>query len=327
MFKINSYKNKTNESKSTFEMTFNSNLSFITNKSKIFPNIKEYKKKENLNKNKTYLKFRVNNIINELSKSYSYKKLLNPKNNFNNKFNHNENKKHKSFLNKSNSLNNFSNFRKNIIRDFSISNLSSESLKYNQINISKKNYIDFNYLLINKKKELEKIIINNARKFDEIKNKEEHKINNINNNNNNNFVKEIDYNKLSKQCLNEFYKFKSMKIKNNTILKFNEIKNLDCSDYEDLNLINKETILRKNLGLFSHKNLNRIIKIFNINKFNFDLDNDDLGDKNIKLLKTNLKKIELLVHSKSNEKQPKFIKEKLRNETIKKFRSLSGDLF
>ena len=215
------------------------------------------------------------------------------------------------------------------MRDFGISKLNSESLKSNnQINISKKNYIDFNYLLIKQKKELENLIINNSKKFDELKNKEEHKIynNNNNNNNNNNLIKEIDYNKLSKQCLNEFYKLKSMKRKKNNILKFNEIKNLDCPDYEDLNLINKETILRKNLGLFSHKNLNRIIKIFNINKFNFDLDNDDLGDKNIKLLKTNLKNIELIIHSKSNEKQPKFIKEKLKNETIKKFRSLNGDL-
>ena len=80
MFKTNSYKNKSNESKSTFDMTFNSNLSLITNKSKIFPNINEYKKKENLYKNKKYVKFRVKNIINELSKSYSYRKLLNPKN-------------------------------------------------------------------------------------------------------------------------------------------------------------------------------------------------------------------------------------------------------
>ena len=329
MFKTNSYKNKSNESKSTFDMTFNSNLSLITNKSKIFPNINEYKKKENLYKNKKYVKFRVKNIINELSKSYSYRKLLNPKNNFNIEIDHKENKKHKSFLNKSNSLNNFSNFRKNIMRDFGISKLNSESLKSNnQINISKKNYIDFNYLLIKQKKELENLIINNSKKFDELKNKEEHKIynNNNNNNNNNNLIKEIDNNKLSKQCLNEFYKLKSMKRKKNNILKFNEIKNLDCPDYEDLNLINKETILRKNLGLFSHKNLNRIIKIFNINKFNFDLDNDDLGDKNIKLLKTNLKNIELIIHSKSNEKQPKFVKEKLKNETIKKFRSLNGDL-
>ena len=325
MININSYKSKSNESKSTFEMTFNS--TFITNKSKIFPNINEHKKKENLYKNKKYVKFRVKNIINELNKSYSFRKLLNPKNN---NFNNVQNKNEKSFLNKSKSLNNFSNFRKNIMRDFGISNLNS---KRNLIDISKKNYFDFNYLLINKNIELENKILNISKKFDELKNKEEYEINynNIQNNNNNqnknHLIKEIDYNKLSKQCLNEFYKLKSIKRKNDNISKFNEIKNLDCSDYEDLNLINKETILKKNLGLISNKNLNRIIKVFNINKYNFDLENDDLGDKNIKLLKNNLKNIELLVHSKSNEKQPKFIKERLRNETIKKFRSLSGELF
>ena len=322
MININSYKSKSNESKSTFEMTFNS--TFITNKSKIFPNINEHKKKENLYKNKKYVKFRVKNIINELNKSYSFRKLLNPKNN---NFNNIHNKNEKSFLNKSKSLNNFSNFRKNIMRDFGISNLNS---KRNLIDISKKNYFDFNYLLINKNKELENKILNISKKFDELKNKEEHEINynnnNINNQNKNHLIKEIDYNKLSKQCLNEFYKLKSIKRKNDNILKFNEIKNLDCSDYEDLNLIDKETISKKNLGLISNKNLNRIIKIFNINKYNFDLENDDLGDKNIKLLKNNLKNIELLVHSKSKEKQPKFIKERLKNETIKKFRSLSGNL-
>ena len=324
MIKINSYKSKSNESKSNFDSTFNSTFSFITSKSKIFPNIKEHKKKENLYKNKKYVKFRVKNIINELDKSYSFRKLLNQKNK---EFYNIQNKNQKNFLNKSKSINNFSNFRKNIMRDFGISNLNS---KRNLIDISKKNYFDFNYLLINKNKELENKILNISKKFDELKNKEEHEINynnnNHNNQNKNHLIKEIDYNKLSKQCLNEFYKLKSIKRKNDNILKFNEIKNLDCPDYEDLNLINKETILRKNLGLFSHKNLNRIIKIFNINKFNFDLDNDDLGDKNIKLLKTNLKNIELIIHSKSNEKQPKFIKERLRNETIKKFRSLNGDL-
>ena len=327
MIKINSYKSKSNESKSNFDSTFNSTFSFITSKSKIFPNIKEHKKKENLYKNKKYVKFRVKNIINELDKSYSFRKLLNQKNK---EFYNIQNKNQKNFLNKSKSINNFSNFRKNIMRDFGISNLNS---KKNLIDISKKNYFDFNYLLINKNIELENKIINISKKFDELKNKEEYEINYNNNQNNNNnqnknhLIKEIDYNKLSKQCLNEFYKLKSLKRKNDNISKFNEIKNLDCSDYEDLNLINKETILKKNLGLISNKNLNRIIKVFNINKYNFDLENDDLGDKNIKLLKNNLKNIELLVHSKFNEKQPKFIKERLRNETIKKFRSLSGELF
>ena len=132
MININSYKSKSNESKSTFEMTFNS--TFITNKSKIFPNINEHKKIENLYKNKKYVKFRVKNIINELNKSYSFRKLLNPKNN---NFNNIHNKNDKNFLNKSKSLNNFSNFRKNIMRDFGISNLNS---KRNLIDISKKNF-------------------------------------------------------------------------------------------------------------------------------------------------------------------------------------------
>ena len=100
---------------------------------------------------------------------------------------------------------------------------------------------------------------------------------------------------------------------------------INCGEYEPVRKKNGE--LKCTTRIVSQKNLNRKIKLYNIENFCFDYEDDVLCEKNAPLLKELLKSCEVDVLRKTSNFKPKFLKPKLRNNTIRKFSGLCGNFF
>ena len=124
---------------------------------------------------------------------------------------------------------------------------------------------------------------------------------------------------LCKKCLDNYYNRKIKRNKKKAKSLLNGISNLDCNEYEQLN---KNNLLHNNL--ICYNNLNRKIRIYNINKNKVDFENDDLLSKNIKELKRRIKQINYDIYIKGQSLTPKFVKKKLKDKTLKKYRGLNG---
>ena len=145
----------------------------------------------------------------------------------------------------------------------------------------------------------------------------------INNNNkeNNKTKKKIKV----KGALDEYYKFKKQKQIKRSEQISKELLHINCGEYEPVRKKNGE--LKCTTRIVSQKNLNRKIKLYNIENFCFDYEDDVLCEKNAPLLKELLKSCEVDVLRKTSNFQPKFLKPKLRNNTIRKFSGLCGNFF
>ena len=124
---------------------------------------------------------------------------------------------------------------------------------------------------------------------------------------------------LCKKCLDNYYSRKIKRNKKKAKSLLNGIYNLDCNEYEQLN---KNNLLHNNL--ICYNNLNRKIRIYNINKNKVDFENDDLLSKNIKELKRRIKQINYDIYIKGQSLTPKFVKNKLKDKTLKQYRGLNG---
>ena len=101
----------------------------------------------------------------------------------------------------------------------------------------------------------------------------------------------------------------------------NSMRYLDCAPYQPVYK------MRNAPELVSYHNLNRLIKIYNIRKIHFDNENDDLLRFNIPLLRKNIAETAVKTIKITKSGNPLFVKERLRAETIAKYRGLSGFLF
>ena len=136
-----------------------------------------------------------------------------------------------------------------------------------------------------------------------------------------------DNNNLNKLCrleLDNYYKNRLKKKETSSKRIANEIKEMDCPGYEAITVPLRSSSLG---GKINYLNLERKIKVFHIKKYNYDVDNDDLGVKNLSKLKKTLQKISIDSMKSNSKVLPKFIKGKVRNQTIKKYRSLLGMYF
>ena len=192
--------------------------------------------------------------------------------------------------------------KKIILRDHGINNSNEKSI----IDSSNKFYhIDENKkVLKNIKKEL--IKMDNSYSFQ-----------------NNDFIyNNFEY--LCKKCLDNYYLRKIKRNKKKAKIFLDEIYNLDCKEYEKLDLKKKNSL---NNHLICYNNLNRKIRIHNLNKNKVDIDNDDLLNKNVKELKNRLKNINYEIYKIGNDITPKFVKKKLKDKTLKQYRGLNGVFF
>ena len=129
---------------------------------------------------------------------------------------------------------------------------------------------------------------------------------------------------LCKKCLDNYYLRKIKRNKKKAKNFLDEIYNLDCKEYEKLDLKKKKSL---NNHLICYNNLNRKIRIHNLNKNKVDIDNDDLLNKNVKELKNRLKNINYEIYKIGNDITPKFVKKKLKDKTLKQYRGLNGVFF
>ena len=221
-------------------------------------------------------------------------------------------------------------FRKNLIRDYTG---ESKFVNFEQkINRAKEYYYKQVELIQKsqktKQKEINKII-------EEL---EARKVNNIITNISliketfrediNKYKKPIDYNKLENIAMNalKMYFNKKMKLKKDIAKQItNEIQNMDAKPYEKL--FNKKGIPLKQGQVFNEINLERKIKLHNINHSMFDPHNDDLCEKNPKKLKHNMSSINLGITKYLKGHCPRNVKKTFKNATLGKFAGLNGVYF
>lgn len=136
--------------------------------------------------------------------------------------------------------------------------------------------------------------------------------------------KKQNLNELCRQQIDNYYKRRLEKKEANSKRIADEIREMICPDYEEIIVQPRSKSVG---GKINYQNLERKIKVFHISKYTFDIDNDDLGIKNLPKLKTNLKNISKRSLKRSIKIVPKFIKGKVKDNTIKKYRSLFGMFF
>ena len=195
-----------------------------------------------------------------------------------------------SFLKKEDTNNlNQKNFRQILIRDFGI--IKASDFKPSQLERSKQLY--------NKQSYLDNDII--SLRF-----------------------KKQNLNELCRKQIDNYYKRRLEKKEANSKRIADEIREMICPNYEEIIVQPRSKSVG---GKINYLNLERKIKVFHISKYTFDINNDDLGVKNLPKLKTNLKNISERSLKSSIKIVPKFIKGKVKNNTIKKYRSLFGMFF
>lgn len=138
------------------------------------------------------------------------------------------------------------------------------------------------------------------------------------------YHKKQNLNELCKKQIDNYYRRRMEKKEANSKRIADEIREMICPDYEEIVVQPRSKSVG---GKINYINLERKIKVFHISKYTFDINNDDLGVKNLPKLKTNLKNISEKSLKQSIKIIPKFIKGKVKNNTIKKYRSLFGMFF
>ena len=136
--------------------------------------------------------------------------------------------------------------------------------------------------------------------------------------------KNQNLNELCRKQIDNYYKRRLEKKEANSKRIADEIREMICPDYEEIIVQPRSKSVG---GKINYLNLERKIKVFHISKYTFDINNDDLGIKNLPKLKTNLKNISERSLKRSIKIVPKFIKGKVKDNTIKKYRSLFGMFF
>ena len=216
-------------------------------------------------------------------------------------------------------------FRKKLIRDYKGANRNFNIEEF--IEGSKNKYEELSDVMRQKKQmEIKKsimLICNFEKRKQSSLPTFEFNLKCINNNNkeNNKTKKKIKV----KGALDEYYKYKKQKQIKRSEQISKELLHINCGEYEPVRKKNGE--LKCTTRIVSQKNLNRKIKLYNIENFCFDYEDDVLCEKNAPLLKELLKSCEVDVLRKTSNFKPKFLKPKLRNNTIRKFSGLCGNFF
>ena len=135
--------------------------------------------------------------------------------------------------------------------------------------------------------------------------------------------KSISMNDMCKMSLDHYYTHRIMTKKERSLSIANEIRELDCGGYQTVKHKNSKCLTK----FVNYHNLNRKIKLHNIEKYTYDLESDDLGIRNLSKLKRDIKKVSVEAMKYTSRVTPKFIKGKVKPETIKKYRSLLGLFF
>lgn len=106
------------------------------------------------------------------------------------------------------------------------------------------------------------------------------------------------------------------------------ILHLDSKEYQKFHSSSERfKVANSNLPSINCANLERKIKIYNISKYHFDLDTDDLCEKNGTLLKKLLSQNEEVNTKLRYLGKPSYIKHRLKNSTIQKYAGFSGTFF
>ena len=135
--------------------------------------------------------------------------------------------------------------------------------------------------------------------------------------------KSLSLSEICKNSLAHYYNYRLIKERNKSKSISKEIQFMNCPEYQNIDC--KET--RNRMNVVNYHNLDRKIKVYNIEKYTYDIDNDDLGIKNLPKLKKQLKYISAEAIKHTGKVHPKFVKGKVKAETIKKYRSLLGLFF
>ena len=135
--------------------------------------------------------------------------------------------------------------------------------------------------------------------------------------------KSISMSDMCKKSLDHYYTHRIMTKKERSLSIANEIRELDCGGYQTVKHKNSNCLTK----FVNYHNLNRKIKVHNIEKYTYDLESDDLGIRNLSKLKSDIKKVSIEAMKYTSRVTPKFIKGKVKPETIKKYRSLLGLFF
>ena len=135
--------------------------------------------------------------------------------------------------------------------------------------------------------------------------------------------KSISTNDLCRRSLEQYYTHRIINKKERSQSIANEIRELDCGEYQTVKHKNSKCLTK----YVNYHNLNRKIKIHNIEKYTYDLESDDIGIKNLTKLKREIKKVSVEAMKYTSKVTPKFIKGKVKPDTIKKYRSLLGLFF
>lgn len=139
-----------------------------------------------------------------------------------------------------------------------------------------------------------------------------------------NFLKKsLSLGEICKKSLAHYYDYRLLKETNKSKSISKEIQFMNFPEYQKID--SKGT--RNKLKVVNYHNLERKIKVYNIEKYTYDIDNDDLGIKNLPKLKKQLKNIAAEAIKHTGKVRPKFVKGKVKAETIKKYRSLLGLFF
>ena len=98
---------------------------------------------------------------------------------------------------------------------------------------------------------------------------------------------------------------------------------MDCPEYEEI----KHGKAHKETNGINLNNLERKIKLSNINKYSYDIEDDVLLVKNAKQLKNLIRNTKQHTSFKVRNNNPHFIKKQFSQETIKKYREFNGVFF
>ena len=98
---------------------------------------------------------------------------------------------------------------------------------------------------------------------------------------------------------------------------------MDCPEYEEI----KHGKAHKETNGINLNNLERKIKLSNINKYSYDIEDDVLLVKNAKQLKNLIRNTKQHTNFKVRNNNPHFIKKQFSQETIKKYREFNGVFF
>ena len=231
-----------------------------------------------------------------------------------------------------------------ILKDLNIKDINHELINnIKQLHGSSRNsYLDRNKEIVHKPLKMHKttIIRTSSPKKDKIENYKinlKHQI--VNKNNIDLFNKYIRTNKTHKSIIFNENNTENSLIKVKKSHKIKEQKNIikRSSDYADsIYEINNypyeefdSFVLKENQGSVSLHNLLRAIKINSINKYIYNLEDDDLLIHNPKKLKDEIKKIQIECN-KDNYRanyNMSFLRKKLKTETIRKFNNIKDSRF